>query len=103
MNACFDLTNYRRIHDSLLTRLSNDDDIEKSLSTFANEMTSSAMILGRWFRSLVVVPTHLVNKGLATPDSLILVDELGRGTAPSEGIGISHAIAEELIRRKVSQ
>lgn len=35
-----------RIHDALLTRLSNDDDMEKSLSTFANEMTSSAMILG---------------------------------------------------------
>lgn len=35
-----------RIHDALLTRLSNDDDIEKSLSTFASEMASSAMILG---------------------------------------------------------
>jgi DNA mismatch repair protein MSH4 len=34
------------LHDALLTRLSNDDDIEKSLSTFANEMTSCAMILG---------------------------------------------------------
>ena len=36
----------RRIHDNLLTRLSNDDNLEKSLSTFANEMASSAMILG---------------------------------------------------------
>ena len=36
----------RRVHDNLLTRLSNDDDLEKSLSTFANEMASSAMILG---------------------------------------------------------
>lgn len=35
------------IHDALLSRLSNDDDTEKSLSTFANEMTSSAMILGK--------------------------------------------------------
>ena len=35
-----------RIHDALLTRLSNDDDLEKNLSTFANEMASSAMILG---------------------------------------------------------
>ena len=34
------------LHDSLLTRLSNDDDIEKNLSTFASEMATSAMILG---------------------------------------------------------
>ncbi|KAF5385565.1 hypothetical protein D9757_006793 [Collybiopsis confluens] len=72
-----------RIHDALLTRLSNDDDLEKSLSTFASEMATSAMILG-----------------LATEKSLILVDELGRGTSPREGIGISHAIAEELIEKK---
>jgi hypothetical protein len=38
-----------RIHDGLLTRLSNDDDMEKSLSTFASEMASSAMILGTFF------------------------------------------------------
>ena len=36
----------RRIHDALLTRLSNDDDMEKNLSTFASEMTTFAMILG---------------------------------------------------------
>jgi DNA mismatch repair protein MSH4 len=42
-----DLIRRYRIHNSLLTRLSNDDDIEKNLSTFANEMATSAMILGR--------------------------------------------------------
>ncbi|KAI0317904.1 muts domain V-domain-containing protein [Amylostereum chailletii] len=83
--GCFVPAEYAsfRIHDALLTRLSNDDDMEKSLSTFANEMASSAMILG-----------------LASSESLILIDELGRGTSPVEGIGISHAIAEVLIDMK---
>ena len=40
--------------------------------------------------------------GLATSRSLVLVDELGRGTSPTEGVGISHAIAEEMIDTGVS-
>jgi DNA mismatch repair protein MSH4 len=76
--------NFFSIHDHLLTRLSNDDDMEKNLSTFANEMASCAMILG-----------------LASSRSLVLIDELGRATSPKEGVGISHAIAEELIKLKV--
>lgn len=74
----------RSIHDAILSRLSNDDDMERNLSTFASEMASSAMILG-----------------LATEDTLVLVDELGRGTSPTEGLGISHAIAERLVEIKV--
>lgn len=31
---------------------------------------------------------------------LVLVDELGRGTSPEEGIGIAHAIAEEIIKSR---
>ncbi|KAH9891206.1 muts domain V-domain-containing protein [Cubamyces lactineus] len=85
MCGCFVPAEYGsfRIHDALLTRLSHDDDMEKSLSTFANEMVSTAMILG-----------------LSTAKSLVLVDEVGRGTSVREGVAISHAIAEELIRLK---
>ncbi|THH14058.1 hypothetical protein EW146_g6239 [Bondarzewia mesenterica] len=85
MCGCFVPAEYAsfRIHRSLLTRLSNDDDMEKNLSTFANEMSSTAMILG-----------------LADSNSLVLIDELGRGTSPREGAGISHAIAEALISMK---
>ncbi|EPS95138.1 hypothetical protein FOMPIDRAFT_63418 [Fomitopsis schrenkii] len=85
MCGCFVPAEYGsfKLHDALLTRLSNDDDMEKSLSTFANEMASCAMILG-----------------LTTADSLVLMDEVGRGTSPREGMGVAHAIAEELIRAK---
>ncbi len=74
--------------------------MEKNLSTFANEMASSAMILGPCWWSLTRSGLTAFS-GLATSKSLVLIDELGRGTSPHEGVGISHAIAEALIALKV--
>lgn len=74
--------------------------MEKSLSTFANEMATCAMILG------VCTNTEALTQfnrciGIATADSLVLVDEVGRGTSPEEGVGIAHALAEALIKIQV--
>ncbi|CDZ98085.1 Mismatch repair ATPase MSH4 (MutS family) [Phaffia rhodozyma] len=71
------------LNDALLARLSNDDDMSESLSTFAVEMRTTGGILS-----------------LATSKSLVLIDELGRGTSTVEGTAISHSIAEELIKSK---
>lgn len=72
------------IRKSILSRLSNDDDVEGQLSTFMMEMKEISYILD-----------------YAYEESLILIDELGRGTSPTEGLAISLAICEELVQKKV--
>ncbi|KAJ3537325.1 hypothetical protein NMY22_g5634 [Coprinellus aureogranulatus] len=106
MIGCFVPAEYAsfKLFDALLTRLSNDDDLERGLSTFANEMTSSAMILGRaltpWTANVAI--DCLGNHDRAGNAELLGVDRrIGRGTSPREGVGISHAIAEALIAAKV--
>lgn len=74
------------VHDALFSRLSNDDSIGDNLSTFGKEMTTMSAVLS----------------SLSTFSKvLVIVDELGRGTSPDEGVGVAHAIAEKIIAAKV--
>ncbi|OCT46799.1 hypothetical protein CLCR_01967 [Cladophialophora carrionii] len=64
----------------LFARVSTDDNIEANVSTFAGEMREIAFII----RNI----SHR---------SLVIIDELGRGTSTTDGLAIAIAIAETLI------
>ena len=65
--------------DRVWTRVGASDDLARGRSTFMVEMTETAAILHS-----------------ATPRSLILLDEIGRGTATFDGLSIAWAVAEYL-------
>uniref|UniRef100_A0AAY4A7J5 DNA mismatch repair proteins mutS family domain-containing protein n=1 Tax=Denticeps clupeoides TaxID=299321 RepID=A0AAY4A7J5_9TELE len=72
-----------RIADQIFTRIGVDDDFETNSSTFMVEMKEVAYIVQN-----------------VSDRSLIIIDELGRGTSAEEGIGICHAVCEFLLNLK---
>jgi DNA mismatch repair protein MutS len=68
--------------DRIFARLGASDDMAEGESTFMVEMREASHILSG-----------------ATPQSLVLIDEIGRGTATTDGLAIAQSILEWIVER----
>ena len=69
--------------DKIFTRVGASDDLTAGQSTFMVEMSEVSDILKN-----------------ATPDSLVILDEVGRGTSTFDGVSIARAVAEHICLSK---
>jgi DNA mismatch repair protein MutS len=71
------------LFDRIFTRIGAQDDLAAGQSTFMVEMVETAQILHQ-----------------ATPQSLVVLDEVGRGTSTFDGMSIARAVVEFLHNRR---